>query len=176
MSKYIHRYTPWWKGGGGGGSYDDTAIKRRITALESGKQNVLVGGDGIILLNDTISAVNILNDTRESSTTVWSSNKVKSLFETLQGQVDIVITPTKPAKSSAVNKTMYYVGTTSPYHIWFFVNDDYTDFGTTELDLSNYFTKDEVNDLLEEKVDKVTGKSLVLDTDITQITTNKTME
>ena len=173
MSKYIHRYTPWWKGGGGGGSYDDTAIKRRITALESGKQNVLVGGDGIILLNDTISAVNILNDTRESSTTVWSSNKVKSLFDTLQGQVDIVITPTKPAKSSAVNKTMYYVGTESPYHIWFFVNDDYTDFGTTELDLSNYFTKAEINELLELKVDKVVGKSLVLDTDIAQITTNK---
>ena len=173
MSKYVHKYTPWWKGGGGGGSYDDTAIKRRITALESGKQNVLVGGDGIVLLNDTISAVNILNDTRESSTTVWSSNKVKSLFETLQGQVDIVITPTKPAKSSAVNKTMYYVGTTSPYHIWFFVNDDYTDFGTTELDLSNYFTKDEINELLELKVDKVVGKSLVLDTDIAQITTNK---
>jgi hypothetical protein len=31
-----------------------------------------------------------------------------------------------------------------------------------------------VNDLLEEKVDKVIGKSLVLDTDIAQITTNKT--
>lgn len=174
MSKYVHKYTPWWKGGGGGGSYDDTAIKRRITALESGKQNVLVGGDGIILLNDTISAVNILNDTRESSTTVWSSNKVKSLFESLTGKVNVSIVATKPPKSSAVNNTMYYVGTESPYRIWFFVNDDYTDFGSTALDLSDYFTKDEVNDLLEEKVDKVTGKSLVLDTDITQITTNKT--
>jgi len=36
-------------GGGGGGSYDDTEIKRRITAVENNKQNKLTAGQNITI-------------------------------------------------------------------------------------------------------------------------------
>lgn len=160
-------------GKGGGGGYDDTAIKRRITAVENGKQDKLTAGQGILIEANTISAKNIIDDTLNSLTTVWSSNKVKSLFESIQGGVDIVITTTLPDESLAVEKTMYYVGTEAPYHIWFFVNEEYTDFGTTEISLENYYTKDEVDELLGLKVNKETGKVLIPTSDLAQITTNK---
>ncbi|MBR3141333.1 MAG: hypothetical protein IKF11_10825, partial [Methanobrevibacter sp.] len=161
------------KGGGGGTPYDDTAIKRRITAVENGKQDNLIAGSGILITANTISAKNIIDDTKNSLTTVWSSNKVKSLFESLEGGVDIIITATRPDKSLAVEKTMYYVGTTAPYHIWFFLDDEWEDFGTTEISLDNYYTKSEVDELLDLKVDKETGKVLIPTTDLAQITTNK---
>ena len=160
-------------GGGGGGSYDDTEIKRRMTAVENGKQDKLVAGQNITISANTIAAKNIIDDTKNSLTTVWSSNKVKALFESLEGGVDIVITATRPAKSAAVEKTMYYVGSTAPYHIWFFLNDDWVDFGTTEISLENYYTKAEVDELLDDKVDKETGKVLIPTEDLAQITTNK---
>ena len=160
-------------GGGGGGSYDDTEIKRRMTAVENGKQDKLVAGQNITISANTIAAKNIIDDTKNSLTTVWSSNKVKALFESLEGGVDIVITATRPAKSAAVEKTMYYVGSTAPYHIWFFLNDDWVDFGTTEISLENYYTKAEVDELLDDKVDKETGKVLIPLEDLAQITTNK---
>jgi len=158
---------------GGGGGYDDTVIKRRITAVENGKQDKLTAGQGILIEANSISARNIIDDTLNSLTTVWSSNKVKSLFESIQGGVDIVITATRPDKSLAVEKTMYYVGATAPYHIWFFLNDNWEDFGTTEINLENYYTKSEVNELLDLKVDKETGKVLIPTEDLAQITTNK---
>ena len=161
------------KGGGGGGSYDDTELRNRIIALENGKQNKLTAGQNITINANTIAAREIIDDTINSTTTVWSSKKVKDLIEALEGGAKVSIVATRPDPSVAVEKTMYYVGTSAPFHIWFFVNDSYTDVGTTDINLENYFTKDEINALLATKVDKVTGKSLVLDTDIAQITTNK---
>lgn len=160
-------------GKGGGGSYDDTEIKRRITNVENGKQDKLTAGQNITISGNTITAREIIDDTINSTTTVWSSKKVKDLIEGLEGGAKVSIVATKPDPSVAEEKTMYYVGTSAPFHIWFFVNDAYTDVGTTDINLENYFTKAEINALLAGKVDKVTGKSLVLDSDIAQITTNK---
>ena len=159
--------------GGGGGSYDDTEIKRRITAVENGKQDKLTAGQNITINANTITAREIINDTINSTTTVWSSKKVKDLIEALEGGAKVRIVATRPDLSVAEEKTMYYVGTSAPFHIWFFVNDSYTDVGTTDINLENYFTKEEINALLAGKVDKESGKSLVADTDIAQIKQNK---
>ncbi|MBR3141332.1 MAG: hypothetical protein IKF11_10820 [Methanobrevibacter sp.] len=157
--------------GGGGGGYDDTEIKRRMTAVENGKQDKLTAGTRIILNGNEINTVEFINDSIASATNTWSANKIKGLFDSLSGKIEVRIVSAKP--ENPTNSTMYYVGSTAPYDIWFYVNDEYTYFGTTDIDLSNYYTKTEVDDLLDNKVDKVTGKSLVLDTDIAQITTNK---
>ena len=159
-------------GGGGGRPYDDTELRNRIIALENGKQDSLSAGSRITISSNTINTVEFIVDSINSATTTWSSNKLQSLFNSLAGKIEVSIVAEKP--SNPVNSTMYYVGSTAPYDIWFYVNDDYTYFGTTDIDLSDYYTETEVDTLLNGKVDKVTGKSLVLDTDITQITTNKT--
>ena len=161
-------------GKGGGGSYDDTEIKRRITNVENAKQDKLTAGQNITIDANTIAAREIIDDTINSTTTVWSSKKVKDLIEGLEGGAKVSIVATKPDPSVAEEKTMYYVGTSAPFHIWFFVNDAYTDVGTTDINLENYFTKDEINALLAGKVDKETGKVLIPTTDLAQITTNKT--
>ena len=159
--------------GGGGGSYDDTEIKRRMTAVENGKQDKLTAGQNITISGNTITAREIINDTINSATTVWSSNKIKDLIEGLEGGAKVSIVATRPDPSVAEEKTMYYVGTSAPFHIWFFVNNSYTDVGTTDINLENYFTKDEINALLAGKVDKENGKVLIPTEDLAQITTNK---
>ena len=188
--KVLFSHNAWWKslkegGSGSGTSYNDSALKRRISALESGKQDNLVAGDGIILVNNTISASKILNDTRTSTATVWSSSKVKSLFESLKTTTNIVVckAPNNPfytddgEESTLVNNTLYYIQRASGayvYDIYFYTEGETYEFGSTEINLSNYYVKSEVNTLLDDKVDKVDGKSLVSNNDIEQITTNKT--
>ena len=158
-------------GGGGGRPYDDTELRNRIITLENGKQNNLTAGSRITISSNTINTIDFIVDSINSATTTWSSNKIKGLFDSLSGKIEVRIVAEKPA--NPVNSTMYYVGSTAPYDIWFYVNDEYTYFGSTDIDLSDYYTETEVDNLLDNKVDKVTGKSLVLDTDIAQITTNK---
>jgi len=158
-------------GGGGGRPYDDTELRNRIIALENGKQDSLSAGSRITISSNTINTIDFIVDSINSATTTWSSNKIKGLFDSLRGKIEVRIVAEKP--SSPVNSTMYYVGSDAPYDIWFYVNDEYTYFGTTDIDLSDYYTETEVDALLDGKVDKVSGKSLVLDTDIAQITTNK---
>ena len=152
---------------------DLTELEQRILLLEQNKQDNLIAGQGIIFSGNTISAQNIIDDTRNSSTTVWSSNKVKSIVESFEGGVNVVIVDSRPSKSAAIEKTMYYVGNNAPYHIWFFLDDNYVDFGTTEISLENYYTKLEIDNLLGLKVDKEEGKVLIPLEDLEQITTNK---
>ena len=152
---------------------DLTELEQRILLLEQNKQDNLIAGQGIIFSGNTISAQNIIDDTRNSSTTVWSSNKVKSIVESFEGGVNVVIVDSRPSKSAAIEKTMYYVGNNAPYHIWFFLDNNYVDFGTTEISLENYYTKLEIDNLLGLKVDKEEGKVLIPLEDLEQITTNK---
>ena len=148
-----------------------TTNKNSITSLSMNKQDKLTAGTRIILNGNEINTVEFINDSITSATNTWSANKIKGLFDSLSGKIEVRIVAAKP--ENPINSTMYYVGSTAPYDIWFYVNDEYTYFGTTDIDLSNYYTKSEVDDLLDNKVDKVAGKSLVLDADIAQITTNK---
>ena len=67
--------------GGGGGSYDDTEIKRRMTAVENGKQDKLTAGTRIILNGNEINTVEFINDSIASATNTWSANKIKGLFD-----------------------------------------------------------------------------------------------
>ena len=58
--------------------------------------------------------------------------------------------------------TIYLVnvsGTTN-YAQWMYINSAWANIGNTSVDLSNYYTKGQVDTLLESKVDKVLGKGL----------------
>lgn len=158
---------------GGISMADLSDILQRIAALEENKQDKITAGQGILISGNNIAAQNIIDDTRNSATTVWSSSKVKSLVESFEGGVNVVITSSRPSELEGIEKTMYYVGDSSPYHIWFFLDNNYIDFGTTEISLENYYTKLEIDNLLELKVDKEEGKVLISLEDLAQITKNK---
>ena len=55
--------------------------------------------------------------------------------------------------------------------IWIDSTQTFEKIGTTDMDLSGYYTKEEVDGLLDTKVDKVEGYSLVSDTEIERLTT-----
>lgn len=51
-------------------------------------------------------------------------------------------------------------GTGDVYDEYIYVDGSYEHIGSTEIDLSNYYTKTQADDLLDDKVDKVNGKGL----------------
>lgn len=101
-------------------------------------------------VDDLVGA--IINDTLESATTTWSSNEIKARFEALSGKATIIVVATLPG--TLQDNTLYYVGTSSPYHIWLRSGGITYDMGTTEIDLSSYYTKTQTDALLDNKQDK----------------------
>ena len=51
-------------------------------------------------------------------------------------------------------------GTSDVYDEYIYVDGSFEHIGSTEIDLSNYYTKTQADDLLDGKVDKVNGKGL----------------
>ena len=126
----------------------DVYTKTQADTLLDAKQGTLTAGAGITITNDTI-AVAIINDTIASRTTVWSSQEVKDRFDAISGSARIVVIASLPA--SPEENTLYYVGSASPYHIWLQSAGVLYDMGTTEIDLSGYYNKTEVDTLLNAK-------------------------
>ena len=58
-------------------------------------------------------------------------------------------------------------------YLWIESTQSYELIGSTEVDLSDYYTKEQTDNLLIQKVDKVDGKSLILDTEIERLGTLK---
>lgn len=54
-------------------------------------------------------------------------------------------------------------------YIWLKDTQTFEKIGNTDIDLSNYYTKDESNALLDTKVDKIEGYSLISDTEIERL-------
>lgn len=127
--------------------------KTETNNLLQNKQDSLTAGDGIKIVGNTIMQ-DILDDTISSAKTTWSSRYLESLFHSLSGLSAIEIVDERPAVP--VNNTMYYVkayeeGEEPLYEIWFYQNNTWTNFGTTAIDLTNYYTKSEVDALLAQK-------------------------
>jgi len=87
--------------------------------------------------SSTWKPVMYIDDTGAATTTnVWSASKVKSITDALSSVASIKVVASLPATPD--NNTMYYVGTTSPYHIYLRANNITYDMGTTQVDLSEY--------------------------------------
>ena len=110
----------------------------------------------------------IFNGTGDGTDYVAKSGAKYYSDNTLQTEVGTLATDTEATYVSAsvssieIESTTYYVATSSCEATGWDVAA-----GTT--DLSNYYTKAEANALLDTKVDKVSGKSLVSDTEITRL-------
>lgn len=122
--------------------------KAQTDTLLDNKQNTLTAGDGIVITSNIIST-NIINDTLASRTTVWSSQEVKDRFDAISGSARIIVVATMPATPE--ENTLYYVGTSSPYSIKLQSAGVLYDMGTTEIDLTGYYTKTEIDTLLSAK-------------------------
>ena len=78
--------------------------------------------------------------------------------------LNILVVQTLPTQDISTT-TIYLVPKQTPetqdiYDEYIYVNNAWEHIGTTEIDLSNYYTKSQTDSLLADKVDKVSGKQL----------------
>lgn len=107
------------------------------------KQDRLTAGSNITITNNTISS-NQIDDTQNSSTKTWSSSKIAS--EIADAGFEVQIVQTLP--QSGENHTIYFVpasdtGEANYYDEFMWVDGAWEKIGSTEIDLSNYYTRDE---------------------------------
>lgn len=127
----------------GVGDYDGVHIKseagyetvKTLQQVINGKQDTLTAGQNIVITNNTISAV------------------VDAGF-----QVEVVQTLPETGEAN----TIYFVpkaGGANPdaYDEYMYINNAWEKIGSTEVDLSNYYNKTEVDGLLSGKQDKLTA-------------------
>ena len=104
---------------------------------------------------------NAIDDNTVSLDTTWSSSKIASI---VVGGVRLEVVSELP--ESGDSSTIYLVpaesgntydgsGYTNYYDEFIYINDSWELIGTTQIDLTNYYTKDEVEELLAEKQDLV---------------------
>lgn len=122
---------------------DVTTLTQEVEGLESSKQNTLTAGSNVTITNDTISS-NQIDDTQNSSTKTWSSSKIASEIADAGFEVQIV----QSLPQSGENHTIYFVpasdtGETNYYDEFMWVDGAWEKIGSTEIDLSNYYTRDE---------------------------------
>lgn len=127
----------------GVGGYDGVHIKseagyetvKTLQQVISGKQDVLTAGDNILINNNIISAV-------------------------IDAGFNVEVVQTLPTTGEA--NTIYFVpkeGGANPdvYDEYMYINNTWEKIGSTEVDLSNYYNKTEVDTLLSAKQDKLTA-------------------
>ena len=127
----------------GVGNYDGVHIKseagyetvKTLKEVINGKQDTLTAGQNIVITNNTISAV-------------------------IDAGFNVEVVQTLPETGEA--NTIYFVpkeGSANPdvYNEYMYINSAWEKIGSTEVDLSNYYNKTEVDGLLEDKQDKLTA-------------------
>lgn len=161
-------------GGGGGGStvtYTQT--------LQSGTKTGSISIDGVSTdmyaptqptkLSDLQNDTNFIDNTVNNLVNYYKKNEtytqaeVNSLISAIV-TLNILVVQTLPTQDISTT-TIYLVPKQTPetqdiYDEYIYVNNAWEHIGTTQIDLSNYYTKTQTDNLLADKVDKVTGKGL----------------
>lgn len=125
--------------------------------------NVKEGLDTITLnVVGLISSLNAINN--ESTGILAQSKEYTNQQIALQTHLSFSIVSTLPT-SDISTSTIYLKpisGGSSPsaYEEYIYINSKWEMIGTTETNLSDYYTKTQVDNLLNNKVDKVSGKGL----------------
>lgn len=141
-----------------------------ITGALANKQDTLTQGTGITISNGVISAESEIDDTSIGLTKTWSASKIKAALDAVNSLKKEIVNalPTQDIDSN----TIYLVpkataGTDDVYDEYLYINNNWEHLGDTSIDLSNYYTSSEVDDLLDTKED-----TLTFDTTPTQNSTN----
>ena len=119
--------------------------------------------------NVTLSTSDLLNDSNFIDKNVndlvnyYDKDSVDDLIEVIK-QFDVVLANELPTASESVSKAMYLIPSTAQANAkdeYIAINENGTyrweQIGSTAIDFTNYYTKSEVDDLLEGKVDNVSG-------------------
>lgn len=132
------------------GSYNDLKDKPEIPTLISQLAN---DSDFI-----TISVSNLQN--YYSKIESYSKTEINSMIANLNSMT-IEVIETLPLENISPT-TMYLQKETdkNSYFQWLYINNEWANIGTTDIDLTNYYSKTETDSFLNNKVDKVIGYGL----------------
>ena len=94
----------------------------------------------------------------------YSQAEVQALISAIK-TIQVQVVQTLPPVSEGQTNIIYLVpksstGTNNYYFEYVFTGSAYELIGDTEVDLSNYYNKSQVDNLLNAKVDKIAGKGL----------------
>lgn len=110
-----------------------------------------------------------------TKTQTYTQAEVDALISAIV-TLNVVVVQTLPTQDISTT-TIYLVpkqttGTDDIYDEYIYVNNSWEHIGSTAIDLSNYYNKSQVDTLLADKVDKVSGKQLSTE-DFTTVLLNK---
>lgn len=132
------------------GSYADLIDRPEIPAKLSELQNDV----GFIL--NTVD--NLINYYKKSET--YDKTEVNDLIGNL-AVITVEIVETLPTTNISENAIyLVKIEDTNTYKQWMYINGTWADLGSTEINLENYYTKAQVDNLLNNKVDKIAGMGL----------------
>jgi hypothetical protein len=145
------------------------AVQNKVvsTALNQ-KQHTLTAGSRITISNNTISATSEIDDTVSTSTSkTWSVDKIKDAISAIS-TLNIAVVQTLPTKDISTT-TIYLVpkSTTQTHNVYdeyIYVSSAWELIGTTQVDLSNYYTKTQTNTLLNAKQPTTLATSVTIGT------------
>ncbi|WP_313069747.1 phage tail protein [Lacrimispora sp.] len=132
------------------GSYNDLKDKPEIPTLISQLVN-----DSYFI---TISVSNLMN--YYSKMESYSKTEINSLIANLNS-LTIEIIEVLPSENISAT-TMYLQKETdkNSYLQWLYLNNEWANIGTTDIDLTNYYSKADTDDLLNKKVNIINGFGL----------------
>lgn len=128
------------------GDYDSASLQYIWQPIGTSKGPEYEAGQGIEITDNVIKCT-LLNDTLTSTLTTWSSQKLRQEFESIAGATKVYIVPELPTQGEL--NAIYYQGTEAPYNIYLYSStNEWVLIGTTGVNLQNYYTKTEVDNLI----------------------------
>jgi len=94
---------------------------------------------------------------KADSSTTYTKTEVNNLISNVKTASLVTVTE-KPTTGN--EGTIYLVGSEQPYQMWVYENDAWIDLGDTEVNLSNYYTKTQTDNLLNKKQNSLTTAQL----------------
>ena len=151
-------------------STSENAVQNKVVknALDN-KQHTLTQGSRITITNNVISADSEIDDNASisSTTKTWSISKIAQAIATISS-LNIEIVNTLPTQDISTT-TIYFVPKTTAeqnniYDEYIYINNAWELIGTTEIDLTNYYTKTQTDNLLLAKQPTTLATSVTIGT------------
>jgi len=134
-------------------------INNLVDTMDIYEEDINTNADNI-----STNTTNISNLTTKVAS-MYTKTEVNNLIANLKKATMQIVTSLPTTGEEGI---IYLVGSASPYEMYIYESSSFVDLGSTNIDLSDYYTQEEVDDLLDSKQNTLANSSkLVRDTTVT---------